>query len=180
VARYSRTRIRQLLLRGDGANTTTQKGRILEELIGYIFERVPGIPIVERNQMNEFQTEEIDVAFWNDKSARGFHFLPYTILVECKNWSNAVGSIEVAYFIKKLENKGLDFGILVATNGITGSNTDFTRANFEVSIALAKGVRLIVITRGEIERLGTTQELIQLVKKKLCKLALLSAASTDD
>lgn len=180
MARYSRTRIRQLFLRGDVANTTTEKGRVLEELICYIFERVPGIPITERNQLNVFQTEEVDVAFWNDKNVKGFHFLPYIILVECKNWSNAVGSVEVAYFLKKLENKGLDFGILVATNGLTGSTHDFTRANFEVSIALARGIRLIVLTREEIERLHTTKELVLLVKKKLCKLALLSAASTND
>ena len=57
------------------------------------------------------------------------------------------------------------FGILVVMNGLTGSSHDFTRANFEVSIALARGIRLIVLTREEIERVGTTKELILLVKK---------------
>jgi len=176
MARYSSPKVGGLLRRGNTATTTTEKGRILEDLICYIFGKVPGMPITERNTMNVFETEEIDVAFWNDRSERGFHFLPHVILVECKNWSRPVGSAEVAYFVKKLENKGLDFGILVAANGITGSSTDSTRANFEVSMALARGIRLIVITRDEIESLAETDDLVALLKVKLCKLALSGAA----
>ena len=65
-------------------------------------------------------------------------------------------------------------------NGITGSPQNKTDANFEISMALAAGIRLIVLTGEEISRLADTQELILLVKKKLCKLALSSGATTDD
>lgn len=176
MARYSSSKIEELFQRGDAAATVTEKGRALEDLVCYIFGKVPGTPITERNRMNVFGTEEIDVAFWNDRSERGFYFLPHVILVECKNWSRPVGSAEVAYFVKKLENKGLDFGVLVAVNGVTGSSSDNTRANFEVSMALARGIRLIVVTREEIERLAKTDELVRLFKAKLCKLALSGAA----
>lgn len=176
MARYSSARIEEYFQRGNSATTTTEKGRALEDLICYIFEKVSGIPITERNRMNVFHTEEIDVAFWNDRSQRGFYFLPHVILVECKNWSRPVGSEEVAYFLKKLENKGLDFGVLVAINGITGSSSNSTRANFEVSMALARGIRLIVLTREEIEHLVKTDDLVRLFKEKLCKLALSGAA----
>jgi hypothetical protein len=30
------------------------------------------------------------------------------LLVECKNWGRPVGSAEVAYFVRKLQNRGLD------------------------------------------------------------------------
>ena len=36
-------------------------------------------------------------------------------LIECKNWTNRVGSAEVNWFDAKLRNRGLTFGILVTT-----------------------------------------------------------------
>jgi len=152
--------------------STTDKGQALENLICYIFEKVPGIPITKRNTSNVFHSEEIDIAFWNDKDIKGFHFLPNIILVECKNWSVPVGSREVAVFLNEITQKGLDFGILIAANGITGSSEDITAANFHVALALGKGIRMIVITREEIEGLRETDDLIRLVKEKLCELAL--------
>ncbi|MEQ1772295.1 MAG: restriction endonuclease, partial [Burkholderiales bacterium] len=114
-----------------GANgaTTVDKGRALEDLICYVFSQVPGISITKRNEMNVFHTEEIDVALWNDCEADGLFFLPNIILVECKNWSNSVGSSEVNWFDTKLRNRGLNFGVLVATNGITGDANDLTAAH---------------------------------------------------
>lgn len=180
MARYSSTKIAGYFRRSDAATPDAcgreEKGRTLEDLICYIFERVSGITITERNQPNAFGTEEIDIAFWNEKSSNGFYFLPNVILVECKNWSQSVGSAEVAYFLKKIENKGLDFGVLVAANGISGSSSENTKANFEVSIALAKGIRLIVLTRKEIECLSETNSLVRLFKQKLCRLAISGAA----
>src|SRR5690606_21554507 len=69
------------------AQTTTDQGRALEDLICYLFALVPGIAITKRNVMSVFHTEEIDVALWNDPNPEGFNFLPNIILVECKNWS---------------------------------------------------------------------------------------------
>ena len=172
MGRYSPRRIREHFQLGDNATTTTEKGRALEELIRYVFESVPGIPVTRRDEQNVFLTEEIDIAFWNDKSADGFSFLPNIILVECKNWSRPVGSEEVSYFIDKIRHRGLDLGILVAVNGITGSSEEITAAHYQVAFALHDGIRIIVITREEIEDLSDTEELIRLLKLKLCDLAL--------
>jgi hypothetical protein len=40
---------------GHKAQTTTEKGKTLEELICYVFGLVPGITITRRNTMNVFQ-----------------------------------------------------------------------------------------------------------------------------
>src|SRR5688572_24008511 len=53
------------------ATTTADQGRALENLICYVFTQVPGISITKRNAMNAFQTEEIDVALWNDGDPNG-------------------------------------------------------------------------------------------------------------
>ena len=61
---------------GAAANTTTAKGRALEDLICYVFQQVPGIHLTMRNQTNVFLTEEVDVAFFNNAAADGLSGLP--------------------------------------------------------------------------------------------------------
>lgn len=170
MARYSQNRINEFLQRSDEATTSIEKGNALEDFICYVFEKVPNISISKRNQMNSANTEEIDIAFWNEQGPKGFYFLPYILLVECKNWSRPVGTDEVSYFIQKVQNRGLTYGIIIAANGITGSSRDISRAHHEISIALSNGMNIIVITLEEIRELITTDDLIQLFKDKLCEL----------
>jgi len=155
--------------------TTTEKGRALEDLVCYLFGQVPGIAITQRNEMNAFDTEEIDVALWNDKDAMGFPFLPDIVIVECKNWSKAVGSGEVNWFDTKLRNRGLEFGVLVATNGITGNGGDLSAAHKIVADALKEKRRLVVITTAEIQALADTDALVFLLKQKICQLAVMGS-----
>jgi hypothetical protein len=158
--------------RGITGETTTEQGRGLEDLACELFGAVPGVEITHRNRMNAFNTEEIDVALWNDQHPEGFFFLPYVVLIECKNWSSRVTSEEVAWFHTKLRNRGLSHGVLLAANGVTGDAEDVTRANFEVSAALASQCFLIVITLEEVSQLADVSDLVRLVKVKLCNLAV--------
>jgi hypothetical protein len=157
-----------------GANSATaaDQGRALEDMICYVFTQVPGISITRRNEMNAFQTEEIDVALWNDGHADGFFFLPNIILVECKNWSNRVSSAELSWFDAKLRNRGLSFGVLVAAKGITGNAADITAAHSIVAGALREGRRLVVISSAELLTLTDSPDVVRLVKEKLCDLAV--------
>jgi Restriction endonuclease len=157
---------------GVNGATTAERGRALEDLICYCFTQVPGISITRRNEMNAFNTEEIDVALWNDGHSDGFFFLPNIILIECKNWSVAVGSAEVSWFDTKLRNRGLNFGVLVATNGITGDRIELTAAHSVVAAALRESRRLVVIRRDELIALTDSSELVHLIKEKLCDLAV--------
>jgi len=172
MASYSKPKIDHFLLKSDNAQTTAEKGKALEDLACYIFEAVPGISIAKRNTMNAFDTEEIDIALWNEKPRKGFSFLPHIILLECKNWNSAVSSAEVSWFADKLESRGQDFGILIAANGITGNTVDINRAHNIVARHLSKGRRIIIVKRSEIESFLTTEMLIKSVKEKLCELAV--------
>jgi hypothetical protein len=157
---------------GVGGATTAEQGRALEDLVCDLFNLVPGVEITHRNPLNAFHTEEIDVAIWNEQHADGFFFLPYVVLIECKNWTAAVSSIEIAWFHTKLRNRGLSHGILIAANGITGDAEAVTSANFEVATALAEHRFLIVLTLDEIAKLSDIAGLIRLVKVRLCDLAV--------
>jgi hypothetical protein len=107
------------------------------------------------------------------RRSRGFvFFLPNIILVECKNWSNRVGSIELNWFDAKLRNRGLTLGILVTTLGITGQAADLTAAHAIVAAALREGRRLVMVTTDELLATGRTEDLVRLIKVKLCDLAV--------
>ena len=138
--------IEQILTRLDQASTTDEKGRALEDFVSVLFTTIPGIRAAQRNVQNVFRTEEIDIAFWNQRVSDGLHFLPAIFLVECKNWSKPVGSEEVAYFSEKLRNRGCKYGFLIAANGVTGNPEDLTRSHSIISRALYDKVRIMVIT----------------------------------
>ncbi len=175
MAAISRTTVEAYVEAGSNGATTADQGRALEDLICYVFTQVPGVSITRRNEMNVFHTEEIDVALWNDGHPDGFFFLPNIVLVECKNWSSCVGSSQVSWFDTKLRNRGLSFGVLVATNGITGDATELTAAHSIVAAALREGRRLVVIRNDELLALTDSPQLVRLVKEKLCDLAVKGA-----
>jgi len=168
---FQKTRPQYLLI-GDNASTTAEKGRAFEDLICYIFGKIPGISVSRRNTLNRSHSEEIDVAFWNKQNQSGFYFLQNILLVECKNWSHPLGSTEVSWFDTKLRRRAQPFGILVAANGITGNAVDKTAAHNIISTALAEGRQCVVITRQEIENLTLSSELVLLIQTKLCELVV--------
>ncbi len=158
----------------DNSQTHYEKGASFEDLTCYAFESIPGIINVERDKKNVFGTEEIDLVFYNELLVYGLPspaFPPY-IFVECKNWSNKVSSIEISWFDTKLRSRGLDFGILVAANGITGEPYLLTEGHSIIAKALSERRKIIVITRDEIEALTDERSFIRLLKMKQGKLLL--------
>ncbi len=170
MAKLSQRKIRDLFAKSDAATTKAEKGKYLEDLAVYLFETVPGISLSARDKKNAYESEEIDVAFWNEQHPKGFKALNFLILVECKNWTSPVGSMEVTWFLAKIRNRSVDFGILIAANGITGSDEDKKQAHDAVSKALMESVRMILLTRAEIEGLADSDDLVRMVKRKLCEL----------
>ena len=139
----------------------------------YVFEKIPGVEFYKSNVVNSAASEEIDVAFFNNKSGKGFPFLENLLLVECKNWSLPVGANHVREFTTKLKHRACAYGVLVAVNGITGNPQDRTAAHDAVRMALAtEKIRVIVITRAEIESWMNSADVISLFKKKLCELTV--------
>jgi len=172
MARYSTRTMSSHFDSCDNGGNNQIKGRAFEDLACYLFETIPGVSIALRNQMNAYNNEEIDVAIWNDKSRHGLDFLPNVVLIECKNWSNPVSSIEVNWFCQKIASRGLDFGILIANNGITGNADNLNAAHNTIAFHLTQKRKIIVITRDEINSLSTTGDLIHLIKEKICLLAV--------
>ncbi|MEJ2280033.1 MAG: restriction endonuclease [Candidatus Lokiarchaeota archaeon] len=145
MVEYSQEQIMKFIDSGRTAKNVKIKGQALEKLACYLIEKIPGVEIYEVDSTNYHLTEEIDIAIWNDQESDGLRSFPIVILIECKNIDGNVPTRDIAYFITKIRNKGLNFGILIASNGITGSSENSTRAHFEIPLALKEGIRVIYI-----------------------------------
>ncbi|WP_437324944.1 restriction endonuclease [Sorangium sp. So ce381] len=154
------------------AKTSQSKGKLFEDLVAHLFSSIRGVEVNRRNAKNPFQTEEIDVALWNDQHSSAVPFLPWIILVECKNWTTAVGSEQVSWFDTKLRNRGIELGILFAANGITGDAKSLTDAHLTIATALRERRRIVVLTSSDVTALRGPSQLVSLLKQKLCDLAI--------
>lgn len=166
-------RIRREFRRGDLAPTAHGRGQALEDLTKYLFRRIPGVRFSNQDVITAMGSEEIDLVFWNDRINGGLSFLPYVLLFECKNWHAPLNSAAVSFFIQKITSRHLEYGFLIAANGITGNAQDLTAAHAQIETAfLQNRIRTIVLTRREIENLTSTEALVLLVQDKILCLTL--------
>lgn len=162
-------KIAKLFKKGDNAKTGDAKGAILEEIVAYLFSCVKGIPrkLMKLNSLNHPVSQEVDVTMWNE----GLTFLPNTLIAECKNWMNPVGSGEIDVFVSKLKNRACTVGFLVAASGISGDAAGLRNAHERIANALDNGIKVIVLTRAELLAVTSPKSLVALLKLKLVLLA---------
>lgn len=173
MAAYSKRRIKLYLDSIDNAASADAKGEALENLGRYLFERMMGISCEGKNILDGPRAHELDLAFFNDQTRSPIGFLDAVVIVECKASEQPVGSDAVRWFVGKLRDRGSHHGILIALNGITGENDGQTSAHGEVFTALSRDmVRVLILTRDEIEALNCGADLAALFKRKLLQLAL--------
>jgi len=157
--------IRRYLTDAAAATTSDAKGKLYEELVTYLFEAVPGC-IAERNLTNVFRPEQIDVAVGNAQPGDGLCLLPHVILVECKHWDKPVDSSTVGYFMNILAGRGVDLGVLVAANGITGDRDDLTNAHALGLHGSPRAIKIVVITTEDIASLQSADDFVELLRRR--------------
>jgi len=162
--------IKKLLNAADRSKTSDARGKAFEDLACLIFGSIPGVSVIYRNSLNALESEEIDIVLRNRQHPKGLDIFDPFLLIECKNWSKPVGSSEITIFANKLRNRGLDFGILIAANGITGDPDDGNRAHQQIAFALKDKIRLIVITRADIEKIRSGSDLASMIITKVGQL----------
>jgi hypothetical protein len=175
MPRYDKAKIQGFLHRVDRAKGKKQRaarGKAFEELARYLFECIPGVVVTARDKPNIFGTEEIDLACLNYGHQSGLITLPPNFLVECKGWRHPVGSEQVAWFLMKIRHRGLDFGILIAAKGITGEPEERTASHYLVGLELAaaRSIRMVIVTRKEIETLQSGERFAKMLIEKVNRL----------
>jgi hypothetical protein len=173
MAKYSNEVINRLLAEADNAATADEKGDKLEELVRYLFGVIPGVEFHVKNILDGNRAHELDVVFWNDQRISELYFLDAIIITECKHTQHPVGSIDVGWFIRKLQDRGATYGILIALNGITGERDGISNAHSEILSAMLRDkIKILVVTREDILNLSTTEQLVYLLKEKNLHLTL--------
>jgi hypothetical protein len=173
MASYSRRRITASLDRAAAAVSADAKGAELETLIGYVFAKIRGVSLYDRNVLDGNRAHEIDLVFFNSVARSELSFLDPVIFVECKHTGQPSGSHEVGWFIRKLQDRGATAGVFVALSGITGQADGVSNAHSEVLSALVRDrIKILVLTRDELLSLDTTQDLLALLKEKYMRLVL--------
>jgi hypothetical protein len=157
--------VRRYLADAEAAATSDAKGKLYEELVKHLFESVPGC-IAEPNLTSVFRTEQVDVAVGNARPSDGLWLLPHVILVECKHRDKPVGSSTVGYFMNILAGRGIELGILVAANGITGDRDDLTNAHALGLHGSPRAIKIIVVTTQEIADLQSINDLVELLHRR--------------
>ena len=151
---------------------TTKKGNALEDLIWYMLGKVPGVSPIDRNQLDSVNSEAIDLAFQNEKSLDGLSFIDEIIIVECKNWSRPISGMQLYWFLRKLRNRNLKYGVFVARNGIAGNNCNTVGARSVLAEALREGRHIIIITKKELEKITNTDQIVKLFREKCHNLVI--------
>jgi hypothetical protein len=178
MPRYSKAKIRALIQQSDNAATADEKGEKLEQLVCYLFEKIPGLHFHDKNILDTNRAHELDIAFWNSQNVSEVFFLDPIVIVECKNTTDPVGSAEVGWFVRKLQDRGANYGVLVALSGITGTGDGVTAAHSEVLTALTRDrIKIVLITRDEILSLASSDDLVHLMKGKILRLTLYKAVA---
>lgn len=173
MPRYSLKKLHRLLRESDGAATSDEKGAKLEELVAYLFGKIPGVQLCDKNVLDGPRAHEIDVVFWSPQNTSELCFLDAVLIVECKNFVGPVGSIDVGWFVRKLQVRGALSAVLVSLSSITGAHDGLSNAHDEILTALTRdGIRILLVTRAEILSLRDSDQLVELLKSKFLKLAL--------
>lgn len=173
MPRYSQRTIHRLLRESDNAPTADAKGDKLEELARYLFEKIQGLSFYGRNILDGNRAHELDVVFWNPPNECEIGFLDLVLIIECKNTETPVNSAAVGWFVRKLQDRGSNYAILIALNGITGKADGVANAHSEILSALVRDkIKVLVIVRNEILSLSHTDDLVELLKQKIMTLTL--------
>lgn len=172
MARLSKVYVARKFEEGDRASSAFDRGRALEDLLVYLFSKVPGVRLIRRNAVTEDGGGEIDLIFWNDRSV--LDFLPNVLLFECKNWEARVDSAAVSSFIAKAVSRHLPHAFLIAANGVSGDREQVRNAHAHLHNALVMhDCKVVVLNRAELSALATTDQLIALIIEKVSEIYLL-------
>ena len=172
MSKFSTIRIKELLEKSDAAKLPDHKGEALEELGCYLFGKMKGLELYAKNKFNKSGSRELDIIFTNDRRTSELHFLDGFIPIECKNTTKKTTSEQVNWFVNKVSDTSVRYGILLTLSGVTGKD-ETEAAKSEIMRAVSKfRIGILVLTRAEILHLRLTRDLANLLEQKFLALCL--------
>lgn len=139
-------------------------GKDLERLAWYFLSSIPGFEVRSDLRAEDTQYDGLvrnTGPKYDFRADLGFH-----LLVECKQWSEAVGVAEVSQFINKLVLQDCRGGVLFSSRGITGEGK-MRDAELQVLKAHYRaGKVILVLNEEDFQRVSTGENLIFMLRQK--------------
>jgi hypothetical protein len=164
------------LLTGLGEPT----GKVLELLAEYLMSCIPGCRTTRRARSG---STDFDIVCSLEGPALDFRadFGRYFIC-ECKDWSTPVNFTVFAKFARVLDSVKASFGVLFASEGITGlSRFEGARLD-QMKVFQDRGMVIVVVSREDIERLAQGGNFVSMLRRKYeeVRLDLRGVAATGN
>jgi hypothetical protein len=149
-------------------SNSNKKGVLFEQVVEEIVNLVPDLKVVESNINNGI--EEIDLMVRNHNRKRVWADFDGLFFIECKNWSERVGSDDVGNFALKLQNNNINTGILIAIKGITGRGlTEGARGQIKTQL-IKKNMKIIVLDGDDLEDIFRCRDVSDKIDEKYIEL----------
>lgn len=144
------------------AKTSAEKGRSLERLAECFVKLFSGLEVVGKNI--RIEAEELDLVVKNEVEKIFWQRLGAPIIVECKNWTRAVGAREIRDLVQKMREVRTAF--LIAAKGVTTKDG----ASYEILEARKNMKFILVFDIWDMEEIlrGTSPE--EIVKERFYSL----------
>jgi hypothetical protein len=145
-------------------------GKTLEVLAEYVLSCMPGCRTQRRKRTPSTDydvvcsMEGLEMDF---RSELGRYFL-----CECKDWSTPANFTTMAKFCRVLDSVKARFGILFSKSGISGEETTVNAKREQLKIFQDRGMVIVVLDRGDLDRLAEGANLISLLRNKYEKVRL--------
>ena len=172
MSSISHTRTDQFLSVIRKSASPNERGFALEELLCDLFKKIPGLSITKRNEDKKFEDRDIEIIFWNEQKSDGFYFLPNIIPIGAHRWLEKIEKEHIKWFLRRLKERGLSFGILIATNGLAEDEEERSLLRQQISLALNDERQILILKGKDFEKISSAEQLVTLVKEKLCELAV--------
>lgn len=149
----------------DNADTSQERGDAFEEFAGVLMEAMPFIRVRERNLRSRTNELDLVVEYTGADETKIFDKVSSDFLIECKHWSEPVGSDPVGNFIQKMSKLSVDFGIMFARNGITGAEE--TDGYGQIRDAFIQSDKVILVVDDEdLERILDGESFYHILDEK--------------
>ncbi|MGH3630772.1 MAG: restriction endonuclease [Sciscionella sp.] len=147
------------------------RGKALEDLVQFVFSKVPSVKLYQRDARDEAGAQEVDLVFSHYPAISKIPISDITILIECKNEASPTSAADIREFGTKLRSRSLPIGVFVTTSGLAG--TPGRSAHAAIRDELATGSAIIVVTSSELANFDSHNELVRLLMARLLELRTL-------
>lgn len=149
----------------DNADSAQERGEAFEEFASVLMEAIPFLRVREKNLRTKTSELDVVVEYTGADKTKIFDKVSSDFLIECKHWSDPVGSDAVGNFIQKMDKLSVDFGIMFARNGLTGDEQNDAYAQIRDSF-INSGNIILVIDNEDIERILDGESFYEILDEK--------------